>query len=182
MTYVLPFPENKIPKGGEFGNTILYDGSKRANPHRGVDFSLPAGTPIKSATDGKVVLNKESDILGWVVVVECTKGLTWGYCHLREPGLRVGAKVVAGETVIGKVGNTGSASRGAHLHFTCGGKDPNSVFYGWVQDPVACIERLAAKEKPAKVAPKPVEVAESTEEAPKAAPVAKPVAKKVVKK
>jgi hypothetical protein len=35
--YVYPFPKKDIPKGGEFGNTILFDGTKRANAHRGVD-------------------------------------------------------------------------------------------------------------------------------------------------
>lgn len=169
MTYVLPFPESKIPKGGEFGN----NDAPRTIDHRGVDFAVAAGTPIKSATDGTVVLDKWSDILGWVLVVQCPRGVTWGYCHMREGSkLNIGDKVVAGETVIGKVGNTGSASRGAHLHFTCGGKEETSVFYGWVQDPIAAIKRLEAK-----TAPKAKAV--SAAEAPKAAaPVTEPVAKK----
>jgi murein DD-endopeptidase MepM/ murein hydrolase activator NlpD len=169
MTYVLPFPESKIPKGGDFGNKE----APRTNAHRGVDFAVAAGTPIKSATDGTVVLDKWSDILGWVVVIQCPRGVTWGYCHLREGSkLNIGDKVVAGETVVGLVGNTGSASRGAHLHFTCGGKEETSVFYGWVQDPVAALKRLAEKTAPkAKAAP--------AAEAPKVdAPVAEPVAKK----
>lgn len=169
MTYVLPFPESKIPKGGDFGNQE----APRTNAHRGVDFAMPAGTPIKSATDGEVVLDKWSDVLGWVLVVRCPRGVTWGYCHLRENSkLNIGDKVVAGETVVGLVGNTGSASRGAHLHMTCGGKEETSVFYGWVQDPIAAIKRLEAKSAPkAKAAP----AAEASKEA---APVAEPVAKK----
>lgn len=164
MTYVLPFPESKIPKGGDFGNTD----APRTNAHRGVDFAIAAGTDIKSATDGEVVLDKWSDVLGWVLVVKCPKGITWGYCHLREASkLNIGDKVVAGETVIGKVGNTGSASRGAHLHFTCGGKEETSVFYGWVQDPIAALKRLAARTAPAKAAAPAAE-----------APAAEPVAKK----
>lgn len=168
MTYVLPFPESKIPKGGDFGNKE----EPRTNAHRGVDFAVAAGTPIKSATDGTVVLDKWSDVLGWVLVVKCPKGITWGYCHMRENSkLNIGDKVVAGETIIGKVGNTGSASRGAHLHFTCGGQEETSVFSGWVQDPVAALKRLEAKFGK----PKAAVAAEAPKET---APVAEPVAKK----
>jgi len=167
MTYVLPFPESKIPKGGDFGNTE----APRTNPHRGVDFAVAAGTPIKSATDGTVVLDRWSDVLGWVVVIQCPRGVTWGYCHLREGSkLNIGDKVVAGETVVGLVGNTGSASRGAHLHMTCGGKEAESVFSGWVQDPVAALKRLAAR-----TATKAAPAAEAPKED---APAAKPVEKK----
>lgn len=169
MTYVLPFPESKIPANGEFGNKAEF----RSNVHRGVDFAVAAGTPIKSISDGEVVLDKWSDVLGWVVVVKCDKGLTWGYCHLREASpLKLGDKVVAGETVVGKVGNTGSASRGAHLHLTCGGKEETSVFYGWTQDPVAAVKRINAKSAPA------AKAAPAAEAPAKAAPVAEPVAKK----
>lgn len=182
--HVLPFPESKVPKGGEFGNTILFDGTKRSNPHRGTDFSVPAGTPIKSATSGVVTLNKESAILGWVVVVKDPKNVYWGYCHLRQPGARVGMKVVAGETVIGLVGNTGSASHGAHLHWTCSA-EPEGVFAGKVVDPLAGLKARIAKETAAKPAAAPV-VVEPVVEAPVAAeapaetpaePVPAPVAK-----
>jgi murein DD-endopeptidase MepM/ murein hydrolase activator NlpD len=42
-----------------------------------------------------------------------------GFCHLKAEGLKVGTKVQEGDT-IGFVGNTGSASSGAHLHLTVG--------------------------------------------------------------
>ena len=157
--HVFPFPKTKIPKGGEFGNTILFDGSKRTNPHRGADFSVAAGTPIKSATSGEIVLNKWSEVLGWVVVVKDPKGVFWGYCHLRAAGLRLGAKVVAGETVVGLVGNTGSASHGAHLHWTCSA-ELEGVFHGKVVDPVAGLDKRIAAEDAAKAASKPSAVAE----------------------
>lgn len=188
--HVLPFPESKVPKGGEFGNTILFDGSKRTNPHRGTDFSVPAGTPIKSATSGVVTLNKESAVLGWVVVVKDPKNVYWGYCHLRQPGARVGTKVVAGETVIGLVGNTGSASHGAHLHWTCSAL-PEGVFAGKVVDPLAGLKARIAKEKaaaPAPAAPVAVEAVPVVEDAPVVAeavveaPVAAPKPKKAAKK
>lgn len=174
--YTLPFGKNTIPKGGEFGNKE----APRTNAHRGVDFAIAGGTKIKSASNGKVVVNKWSTILGNVVAVEDSKGIVWGYCHLRDASkLALGSEVKVGETIIGLVGNTGSASRGAHLHFTCG-SDIASPFQGWVQDPIACLERQIAKEKPAAAAPAPVvEAAPVAEEAEVAAPVvAKPVVKK----
>lgn len=149
--YALPFPKSSIPKGGDFGNKE----APRTNAHRGVDFAIAGGTPIKSVSNGKVVVNKWSAVLGNVVAIEDPKGIVWGYCHLRDASpLKLGAEVVVGKTIVGKVGNTGSASRGAHLHFTCG-SDINSPFQGWVQDPIACLERQIAKEKPVA---KPVEV------------------------
>lgn len=155
VLHVLPFPESKIPAGGEFGNRA----APRTNPHRGVDFAVPAGTPVKSATAGKVVVSKWNTVLGNVVVVEDHKGVFWGYSHLREAGAKVGTECVAGVTVIGLVGNTGSASRGAHLHWTCSPKiDGYSM--GKVVDPLAGLKRRIAAETPAaapKPAPKPVE-------------------------
>jgi murein DD-endopeptidase MepM/ murein hydrolase activator NlpD len=40
-----------------------------------------------------------------------------GYSHLQKPGLAIGTKVLAGET-IGLCGSSGSASSGPHLHLT----------------------------------------------------------------
>jgi murein DD-endopeptidase MepM/ murein hydrolase activator NlpD len=63
-----------------------------------------------------------------------------GYCHLQKPGLEVGTKVKAGDTV-GLVGNTGSASSGPHLHMTVsrevkGVFGPTSV----KEDPIAFVK------------------------------------------
>jgi hypothetical protein len=128
--------------------------------------------------------------LGNVVVVEDHKGVFWGYSHLREVGAKVGTECVAGVTVIGLVGNTGTASRGAHLHWTCSPeRDGYSV--GKVVDPLAGLKKRIAAETPAaakpapKAAPKPAErVAEETVdvEAPEAAPApVKPAAKRAGK-
>jgi murein DD-endopeptidase MepM/ murein hydrolase activator NlpD len=55
---------------------------------------------------------------GYVVVVEARiKGVTYqyGYCHLSASRVKVGQKLVPGQS-IGKSGNTGN-STGPHLHF-----------------------------------------------------------------
>lgn len=140
--YVYPFPKKDIPKGGEFGNTVLFDGTKRANAHRGVD-----GPPefAIAVTDATVVMNKWSTVLGNVLVIQDEKGTFWGYSHLRNaPALALGRKVVAGEK-LGVVGNTGTASHGRHLHFTCSNV-LEGIFGGKVFDPFEILDKRMAVE------------------------------------
>lgn len=169
--HVLPFPESKVPKGGEFGNKE----APRTNPHRGTDFAMPGGTPVKSATVGKVVVSKWNTALGNVVVVEDHKGVFWGYCHLRDAGVPIGTECVAGVTVLGKVGNTGSVSRGAHLHWTCS-PEIDGYSHGKVVDPLAGLKKRIAAEVGVKPATAPAAPVEATEAPVEVKPV--PVAKK----
>lgn len=136
----LPFPKSKI--------TCKFGVKDKAHPsgHRGCDFGVSAGSEIFSATDGKVVMSQWSDVLGWVVVVQRAPKSFWGYCHMSQHGLAVGTKVHAGKTSVGKVGNTGSASNGAHLHWTHS-DTANGVFFGNVDDPVAAVAKLVELEK-----------------------------------
>lgn len=92
-------------------------GGDRVNPHRGVDFPWREGTPIPSWCDGTVVRNEYNSVIGWIMTIETVGGWA-GFCHMaaRSP-LPIGTRVSYGDT-IGTVGNTGSASRGAHLHAT----------------------------------------------------------------
>ena len=166
-----PFATTAIPKGGEFGN---FD-APRSNRHRGVDFAVAGGTPIPSATHGEVAVNTFTTVLGNVIVIKDAKGVYWGYCHLREASkLTVGTKVHCGD-IIGLVGNTGSASRGAHLHFTCS-TDINGYKQGDVIDPIAALERRIAQDK------KDIAVAKAAKAPAEDTPVAKPVAKEAKKK
>ena len=162
--HVFPFPKSTIPKGGDFNNID----APRTIHHRGVDFAVAGGSAIKAATSGVVTTSKWNTVLGNVVVVKDPKNVYWGYCHLREPGLPINSEVVAGVTVIGHVGNTGSASRGAHLHFTCSA-EPDGYSHGKVVDPIAGLEKRIASEKPS-AAPKAAEKAPAAAPAPKAAP------------
>jgi murein DD-endopeptidase MepM/ murein hydrolase activator NlpD len=140
---------------------------------------------------GKVVVSKWNTVLGNVVVVEDHKGVFWGYCHLRDVGAPIGTECVAGVTVIGKVGNTGSASRGAHLHWTCS-PEMDGYSFGKVVDPLAGLKKRIAAEVGVK-APEAPEAAKAPVKPPKAAervveetvdvpaPVAKPAPKKAAK-
>ena len=131
----LPFHWKKIT--GRFGTLSEYRKKNGMQPHSGVDFAMPEGTPIPALDRGTVVLQQWSNILGNVSVLRVLaydpagdkkkKELFYiGYCHLAEPGLPVGTKVNEGD-IIGKVGNTGSASTGAHLHATVS-KEVKGVF------------------------------------------------------
>ncbi len=122
---------------------------RRVIPHRGLDYAPKEGTRIPAVADGTIQSVTWSRILGWVIIQSAwdainNKTVFIGYCHLQEePKLKAGAKIKQGQTV-GKVGNTGSASRGAHLHLTIGPK-VGSVFMGTVYDPEKFIdERLDA--------------------------------------
>jgi murein DD-endopeptidase MepM/ murein hydrolase activator NlpD len=124
----LPFSFKKIT--GRFGTLSEYRRRNNMQPHSGVDFAIPQGTPIPAIANGTVVLNQFSKVLGHVLVqrVMGKDGLLYfvGYCHLKAEGLKTGTKVKLGEP-IGLVGNTGSASTGAHLHMTVS-KELKGVF------------------------------------------------------
>jgi murein DD-endopeptidase MepM/ murein hydrolase activator NlpD len=105
---------------------------------------MPEGTPIPALANGTIVLQQFSQVLGNVSVLRVMgndKKLYYiGYAHLKAEGLEVGQKVKEGDT-IGFVGNTGSASSGAHLHLTVS-KEIKGVF-GPTQskiDPIAFIK------------------------------------------
>ena len=122
----LPFHWKSIT--GRFGTLSEYRRRNGMQPHSGVDFAQREGTPIPALDRGTIVLQQFSKVLGNVSVLrvlghdpknkkEKRELFYIGYCHLQHPGLAVGTKVNEGDT-IGLVGNTGSASTGAHLHMT----------------------------------------------------------------
>jgi murein DD-endopeptidase MepM/ murein hydrolase activator NlpD len=118
-----PFDWKKIT--GRFGTLSEFRRANGMQAHSGVDWAMPERTPIPAIANGTIVLQQFSKVLGNVSVqrVMSKDGKLWyvGYCHLRAEGLPVGTKVQEGDT-IGFVGNTGSASSGAHLHLTVGAK------------------------------------------------------------
>lgn len=137
MSWRHPFPKKTITS--RFGTT-----ARRLTAHRGLDYAPKEGTRIPAVADGTVKTVKWSSILGWVLVQSAWDAIEGravfiGYCHLQEkPALEVGARIKMGQT-IGKVGNTGSASKGAHLHLTIG-PNVNSVFMGVVFNPETFID------------------------------------------
>lgn len=129
---------------GRFGTLSEFRKKNGMQPHSGVDWARPEGTFIPAIASGTIVLQQWSDVLGNVSVLRVMnkdKKLAYvGFCHLAKPGLEVGTKLKEGD-IVGYVGNTGSASSGAHLHLTVsrevkGVFGPTSV----KQDPIEFIK------------------------------------------
>ena len=190
--WLLPFPDSDI--------TCAHGVKDKLHPngHRGTDYgkgSAHKGAPIKAISTGKIVLSEWHDNLGNVVVQRLKTGKFAYFCHLLEPGLPVGTVAKVG-TVIGKIGNTGHYSFGAHLH--CGiSDDVKGVYMGKVESlpayvkaqlalapkaPVVhekpVVKPVAAPAEPEHVEPqvKPVEAAAAPSK-PKAKPTGKTVSK-----
>ena len=98
-----------------FGKRRLLNGEPKS-PHSGTDFRSPAGTPIRSLSNGRVVLAADLFYTGKTVVVDHGEGLFSVYAHLSEVLVNEGHELLVGD-VLGKVGSTGR-STGAHLHLT----------------------------------------------------------------
>lgn len=94
--------------------------------YNGVDFGAPAGTPIKAAASGEVIVAKSG---GWnggygtYLVIRHSNGMQTLYAHNTSNLVGVGAWVTKGQS-IATVGSTGR-STGDHLHFEVrGGYNP----------------------------------------------------------
>jgi murein DD-endopeptidase MepM/ murein hydrolase activator NlpD len=90
---------------------------RRTRPHRGVDFSAPAGTPVRAVAHGVVTFAGRSGAYGNQVEIEHQQPYSSSYSHLQKfaRGLKAGEPVRKGQ-VIGYVGSSGMAT-GPHLHF-----------------------------------------------------------------
>lgn len=97
-----------------FGLRRIFNGEER-NPHSGLDFAVPTGTPVKSPASGKVVLVGDYFFNGKTVFVDHGQGFISMFCHLSAINVKVGDEVARGQ-VVAKVGSTGR-STGPHLHW-----------------------------------------------------------------
>jgi LysM repeat protein len=108
-----------VTRSGSYTNPV--PGAVRTQGIHGynsVDLGAPAGTPIKAAAAGEVIVSKAS---GWnggygsYIVIKHADGTQTLYAHLSSNSVAAGGRVAQGQ-VIGAVGNTGK-STGNHLHF-----------------------------------------------------------------
>jgi murein DD-endopeptidase len=83
--------------------------------HRGVDLSVPTGTPVRAVAAGTVRRASEDAVNGKVLVIDHGRGVTTAYCHNSELLLVAGARVEKG-MLIARSGSTGR-STGPHLHY-----------------------------------------------------------------
>lgn len=89
--------------------------------HKGVDYPVPANTPVEATLPGVVRVNSDPDGYGDYVVIEHGDGLETRYAHLSSVHVRDGQRVEQGDVVAlsgGAKGARGAGnSQGAHLHY-----------------------------------------------------------------
>ena len=110
-----PLKFSRISSG--FSYARKHPVTRKVQPHTGVDYAAPKGTPVMSIGDGVVVYRAYSGAGGNMVKIKHNSVYTSAYLHLSRyaKGLNVGDRVRQGE-VIGYVGSTGR-STGPHLDF-----------------------------------------------------------------
>lgn len=97
--------------------------------HRGLDFSVPTGTAVRTTAAGVVAAVQKQRGLGRVVKIDHGDGLMTVYAHLDEILVKKGQKVERGE-VVARSGNSGR-STAPHLHYEVriGGRSVNPLPY-----------------------------------------------------
>lgn len=189
MTWMHPFPESTVT--GEYGTMSDFRRQRGMQAHSGRDYAPKGNSIIPSVADGTLRLLQWSNILGWVAVYSAMginpfnnnkrEVLYIGYSHLschihgincKGPKVlgdhspftttKIGDKKKLSEPA-GRVGNTGSASSGSHLHLTIS-KTVKGVFGATNQklDPKVVIDaNLSAAPKTKSVAPKSVKTSDT---------------------
>ena len=104
--------KNKIRITGVYGSQRVFKGVPK-NPHYGIDYAVPVGTPLLAPMDGTIVLVKDMYYSGKTIIMNHGGGVFSSFLHLSKMSVTVGDKVTTG-TVIGATGNTGR-STGPHL-------------------------------------------------------------------
>lgn len=100
---------------GPFNPNRLHPVLGYVRPHKGVDLSAPAGTPIYASRSGIVTVASTGEETGNYVYINHGDGYSTGYLHMTYYVVTAGQRVTMGQ-VIGYVGSTG-LSTGPHLHF-----------------------------------------------------------------
>ena len=110
-----PLQYSRISSG--FSYARKHPVTRKVQPHTGVDYAAPKGTPVMSIGDGTVTSVKYEGAGGNTVRIRHNSVYSTAYLHLSKyaSGLKAGQRVRQGE-VIGYVGSTGR-STGPHLDF-----------------------------------------------------------------
>lgn len=113
----LSYPLERTRITSPFTPTRFHPILRRTRAHRGVDFSAPAGTPVRAAAAGTVRRAGWNGDYGRHVEIDHGGGFVSAYSHLRAipRELRTGSQVARGQ-LVGWVGQSGLAT-GPHLHF-----------------------------------------------------------------
>lgn len=105
------------PGSSDYGPRTSFrtsNGQQASSDHDGVDFSAPAGSPVRAVAGGRVVRAGPNGGYGNFVEIDHGNGVVVGYAHLQDFDVAVGDTVAPGQN-FGRVGSTGN-STGPHLH------------------------------------------------------------------
>ena len=110
-----PLKYSRISSG--FSYARRHPVTRKVQPHTGVDYAAPKGTPVMTIGDGVITSMKYEGAGGNTVRIRHNSVYSTAYLHLSKygKGLKVGQRVRQGD-VIGYVGSTGR-STGPHLDF-----------------------------------------------------------------
>ena len=110
-----PLQYSRISSG--FSYARKHPVTRKVQPHTGVDYAAPTGTPVMTIGDGVVTSVKYEGAGGNTVRIRHNSVYSTAYLHLSKyaKGLKAGQRVKQGD-VIGYVGSTGR-STGPHLDF-----------------------------------------------------------------
>jgi murein DD-endopeptidase MepM/ murein hydrolase activator NlpD len=106
-------PPVNAPISDVFGTARVFNGQVQG-VHQGLDFGVPAGTPVAALNSGTVLLAQMLFFEGNCVVLDHGQGLLTIYMHLSKIEVKEGEQVKRGQQ-IALSGGTGRAS-GPHLH------------------------------------------------------------------
>lgn len=98
-----------------FGEERSYNGGPITGHHLGTDLGANDGTPIAVTNGGRVVMARQLQLRGNMVIVDHGGGVFSGYAHMKSFAVAEGQAVNQGD-LLGYVGSTG-LSTGAHLHW-----------------------------------------------------------------
>lgn len=110
-----PLKYSRVSSG--FSYNRKHPVTRKVQPHTGVDYAAPTGTPVMTIGDGTITSMKYEGAGGYVVRIRHNSVYSTAYLHLSRyaSGLKVGKRVAQGD-VIGYVGATGRCT-GPHLDF-----------------------------------------------------------------
>jgi murein DD-endopeptidase MepM/ murein hydrolase activator NlpD len=119
----LRFTDYLMPVAWSSGQRMISSGfGYRRHPvhkvrrfHQGLDLPRPAGSPVRAASEGKVIFAGWRGGFGRLIIIKHPSGLRTWYGHLASMHVESGQRVSKG-TFIGRVGSSGLAT-GPHLHF-----------------------------------------------------------------
>ena len=101
-----------------------------ADDHLAIDISADIGTPVKSVSNGRVILSEWTTQTGYVLIIDHGNDLISVYKH-NSKLLKFQGEIVKQGEIIALSGNSGVLTSGPHLHFELWSEgfsiDPNTL-------------------------------------------------------